>query len=199
MTASTASPDPLEIAARGASVAVAGARPLLDALAAASPVPAGGAAAAFAVAMAASLCAMAARLSGLEDSAERTRRLAQLATDLAAEDGDAYAAVLLAARRRGGPDEAQRAWERATLVPIGVAETAADVIEETRRIRESLRRSLACDAGAAALLAAAGGRASLANAAENLGRISDRRTRDALDARLRAARSRLAGADGEGR
>ena len=79
-------------------------RVFLGLLADDQPAPAGGAAAALGVALAASLCAMAARLSGrqLPEAAElaaEAGRLADTVAPLAQADAEAYRAVIAARRR----------------------------------------------------------------------------------------------------
>src|SRR5204862_5306052 len=74
---------------------------LLDRLAARTPAPGGGAAAAWACALAAGLAEMAASFAEDTDAAARARELRAEVLTLAQRDGEAYAAAL-AARREGG-------------------------------------------------------------------------------------------------
>ena len=142
-------------------------RGFLDQLAARTPAPGGGGAAAVTGAMAAGLVAMAARCSAtrlpgageLADEAdELRRRLAQLAE----EDAQAYAAVLEALR---GPGEAsQREVQRqeallgAALVPLEIAGIGARVARLAVRVAEAGNPNLRGDAVTGAVLAAASAR-----------------------------------------
>jgi formiminotetrahydrofolate cyclodeaminase len=163
-------------------------RGFLDQLAARTPTPGGGGAAAVTGAMAAGLVAMAARFSAtrlpgtrlpgaglpgageLADQAdELRRRLAQLAD----EDAQAYAAVLEALRRPGEAGrrqepqrqetqrrEAQRreALLGAAVVPLEIAEIGARVASMAARLAEAGNPNLRGDAVTGAVLAAASAR-----------------------------------------
>ena len=142
-------------------------RGFLDQLAARTPTPGGGGAAAVTGAMAAGLVAMAARFSAtrlpgageLADQAEELRRrLAQLA-DL---DARAYAAVLEALRlpREASEREAQRqeALLGAALVPLEIAGIGARVALMAARLAEAGNPNLRGDAMTGAVLAAASAR-----------------------------------------
>lgn len=138
-------------------------REFLDALAAEGPIPAGGAAAAIAVAMAASLTAMAARTSPDWPAAGAT--IAQAAAlrarvePLALRDAEAYAEVLAALRLPEdlGDDERQAvlagALARAAELPLSIAEAAADAAELASHAAEHCSDRVRGDALAAALLA----------------------------------------------
>jgi methenyltetrahydrofolate cyclohydrolase len=139
----------------------------LDQLAARTPAPGGGGAAAITAAMAAGLVAMAARFSETRlrdagDLAERADELRRRAADLAEEDARAYAAVLEA--RRGSWDDAQRrervgeALRGAAVVPLQIAELGAQAAELAVRVTEAGNPNLRGDAVTGALLAAASAR-----------------------------------------
>jgi formiminotetrahydrofolate cyclodeaminase len=139
----------------------------LDQLAARTPAPGGGGAAAITAAMAAGLVAMAARFSearlpGAGDLAERADELRRQAAGLAEEDARAYAAVLEA--RRGSGDDAQRrarvgeALRGAAVVPLQIAELGAQAAELAVRVTEAGNPNLRGDAVTGALLAAASAR-----------------------------------------
>ncbi|MGO9195877.1 MAG: cyclodeaminase/cyclohydrolase family protein [Acidimicrobiales bacterium] len=142
---------------------------LLADVAARTSAPGGGAVAALAVAMAASLCAMAARFSAwtLSDAEPITSRcdvLADRASALATADMEAYRALLEARRARAGEGGALAedridALLRASDVPLEVAEIGAEVTEFAARLIAGGNPSLVGDAYTAALLAEAGTRA----------------------------------------
>ena len=133
-------------------------RGFLDQLAARTPTPGGGGAAAVTGAMAAGLVAMAARFSArqlpeaselAEEADELRRRLAQLAE----EDARAYAAVL-ASR---GP-ERRKALLGAAMIPLEIAGIGARLALVAARLAESGNPNLRGDAVTGAVLAAASAR-----------------------------------------
>ena len=142
-------------------------RGFLDQLAARTPTPGGGGAAAVTGAMAAGLVAMAARFSAtrlpgageLADEAdELRRRLAQLAE----EDAQAYAAVLEVLRLPEGTSQRevqrQEALLGAALVPLEIAGIGARVAAMAVRVAEAGNPNLRGDAVTGAVLAAASAR-----------------------------------------
>jgi len=142
----------------------------LDLVASDEPAPAGGAVAAMAVALAAGLSGMTARLSAdqLVDATElteRAERLRQRVAPLAQEDATVYGRVLAAYRatRDRDPEERQRrirmALSEAANVPLAIAEIGAMVAEIAARLAREGNPNLRGDAVAAALLAEAGARA----------------------------------------
>jgi pimeloyl-ACP methyl ester carboxylesterase/formiminotetrahydrofolate cyclodeaminase len=142
----------------------------LGSVASGEPAPSGGAVAAVAVALAAGLCSMAARLSvdHLPDAAElaeRAERLRQSVAPLAQEDAIAYGRVLTAYRTPddGDPnarrERIQRELSEAADVPLAIAETGAMVAETAAHLAREGNPNLRGDAVAAALLAEAGARA----------------------------------------
>jgi methenyltetrahydrofolate cyclohydrolase len=145
-------------------------REFLGLLADGQPAPAAGGAAAMAVALGASLCAMAARLSArqLADAADlqvRAERLAGVVAPLADADAQAYRAVI-AARRRGG--DVAAALSAAADVPLRVAEAGAGVAALAALLAADGNPNTRGDALTAGLLAAAGTRASCALVRINL-------------------------------
>jgi formiminotetrahydrofolate cyclodeaminase len=131
----------------------------LELVASEDPTPAGGSVAAVAVALAASLCAMAARLSKnqLPDAPEVARRADHLRDEtasLARADAAAYAGVLATGRAREG--ETHDALSRAADVPLAVARFGAEVAEISARLARAGNPNLEGDAISAALLAEAG-------------------------------------------
>jgi len=168
-------------------------RGFLDQLAARTPAPGGGGAAAVTGAMAAGLVAMAARFSAtrlpgageLADQAdELRRRLAQLA-DL---DTRAYAAVLEALRLPEGTSQRevqrQEALLGAALVPLEIAGIGARVAAMAVRVAEAGNPNLRGDAVTGAVLAAASARsaASLVDINVRLGGLDPGLSRRAAQA-----------------
>ena len=183
-------------------------RGFLDQLAARTPTPGGGGAAAVTGAMAAGLVAMAARFSAtrlpdageLADQADELRhRLAQLAE----EDARAYAAVLEALRlpREASQREVQRqeALLGAALVPLEIAGIGARVASMAARLAEAGNPNLRGDAVTGAVLAAASARSAaclvdinvgLGGLDPDLSRRAARAAADASDAAGRAGQER---------
>ena len=168
-------------------------RGFLDQLAARTPAPGGGGAAAVTGAMAAGLVAMAARFSAtrlpgageLADQAdELRRRLAQLA-DM---DTRAYAAVLEALRLPEGTSQRevqrQEALLGAALVPLEIAGIGARVAAMAVRVAEAGNPNLRGDAVTGAVLAAASARsaASLVDINVRLGGLDPGLSRRAAQA-----------------
>jgi len=98
----------------------------LDELAAGTPVPAGGSAAAHVGAVAAALVAMTASLGGDPSLAERAERLRAHLTELAARDGDAFRRFLR---------EGESARDGIISVPLEIAEAAGEVLALAREAR----------------------------------------------------------------
>ncbi|HEU5157906.1 MAG TPA: cyclodeaminase/cyclohydrolase family protein [Streptosporangiaceae bacterium] len=154
----------------------------LDELAAGRPAPGGGSAAALTVALAAGLCAMAARLS--EGRLARAAELAAQAEELRAgvaplaqADADGYRAVLEAHRLPPGtPGRAEAisaALSGASAVPVQIVEAGVRVAGLAGRLAEEGNQNLRGDAETAALLAAAGARAAGGLVAINLAGARD--------------------------
>ena len=160
-------------------------RGFLDQVAARTPAPGGGVAAAVTGAMAAGLVAMAARFSGRQipsagDLADQADKLRLMAEQLADMDARAYATVLEAfrlpgeegqpgeagqpaeagQRREPQPREARRreALLGAALVPLEIAGIGARVAQLAVRVAEGGNPNLRGDAVTGALLAAASAR-----------------------------------------
>jgi methenyltetrahydrofolate cyclohydrolase len=137
----------------------------LDRVASDSPAPGGGSVAAIAVALAAGLAGMAARLSTgqladapeLADQADASRRRV---APLARADAESYGRVLEA--YRDPEDRTARvrdALSGAADVPLAVAEAGSEVAAIASRLAEEGNPNLKGDAMAAVLLASAGVRA----------------------------------------
>lgn len=185
----------------------------LDALAAATPAPAAGSAAALVLAQAAALCAKAARLSARQLTADRADRLVEeaeqirsRAASLIDEDPRAYQAVIDQNRRAGGRYGAESGAESGTAgpadglaaalsaaadVPLRVVELGVPVASIAAVLAESGKPALRGDAATAGLLAQAAARAAAVLVRINLaGAPSDPRHARA-DALLAAIDQRL--------
>ena len=150
--------------------------------------PGGGAAVAVSGATGAALCEMACNLTldadGFEDVerevrrarddvASRRERLLALADEDSAAIGqlfDAYGTP----EEEGRAEAIQRATERATEVPIEVAESCLEVLERLRMVTVEGKESALADAGLGAYLAHAALQASVFTVRSNLGSIDDR-------------------------
>jgi len=160
-------------------------RGFLDQLAARTPTPGGGGAAAVTGAMAAGLVAMAARFSARQlpeagELAEEADRLRRRLAQLAEEDAQAYAAVLEALRgpgEAGSGEQRETQWREALLgaaiVPLEIAEIGAQVALMAARLAETGNPNLRGDAVTGAVLAAASARsaASLVDINVRLGEL----------------------------
>jgi formiminotetrahydrofolate cyclodeaminase len=151
-------------------------REFLELVASGSPAPGGGSVAAVAVALAAGLSGMAARLStgqladapGLADRADASRRKV---APLAWSDAEAYGRVLDALREPDSEARAQRikdALSGAADVPLSVAEAGSEVAGIAARLSKEGNPNLEGDAMTAVLLADAGVRAAAALTEINL-------------------------------
>ncbi len=161
----------------------------LDRIASAEPAPAGGSVAAVAVAMAAGLVAMAARLAHEWPKAgevvERAEALRSSLTTLALADDDAYAKVIKALRLPAASPsreaELAAALSDAADVPLAVAEAAAEVALLAALVAQEGNDRLRGDALMAAELAEAGARGAAELVAINLAGRDDPRVRRARD------------------
>src|SRR5215204_6099609 len=149
-------------------------REFLDLVASGNPAPGGGSVAAVAVALAAGLSGMAARLSagqladGLAERADAARRRV---APLARIDAESYGRVLDAYREPDSETRRERvsdALSGATDVPLAVAEVGNEVASIAVRLVEEGNTNLVGDAIAAVLLAEAGVRAAVTLAEINL-------------------------------
>ena len=138
-------------------------RGFLDQLAARTPTPSGGGAAAVTGAMAAGLVGMAARFSAGQlpeagDVADQADELRRRAADLADVDAQAYTAVLEALRLPREADQRREALRGAAVVPLEIAEIGAQVAQLAVRVAEAGNPNLRGDAVTGAVLAAASAR-----------------------------------------
>jgi formiminotetrahydrofolate cyclodeaminase len=149
----------------------------LDELASETPAPGGGSAAAIAVAMAAGLVGMAARVSDEWPEAPGVRvqadALRKRVAPLAEQDARAYADVIEARRASVGDEKLGKALTRAAAVPLKIAEAAADVAVLGAVVAEHGNANARADAGAAAALAEAGARAAAKLVEVNLATLEE--------------------------
>ena len=141
----------------------------MDLVASREPAPAGGATAAVAVALAAALSSMSARLSmdrlGEEAPtlAERAERLRGEVLPLARADAAAYGRVLEAYQadtdKEGRRRRIREALSEAASVPLSIGEIGAEVAEISARLAKDGNPNLRGDAATAIELAGAGVRA----------------------------------------
>jgi formiminotetrahydrofolate cyclodeaminase len=169
----------------------------LDRLAAATPTPGGGAAAALVGAVSAALATMACRVTAQRGSPnEGLRQLEQEAEDLRARltalvqrDSEAFRAVIAAghAREPERPQARRAALVEATEAPVEVARAACRVLELCGRIAPHARSSTVSDLGAAVALAGASLEGAVLTARVNLHQLDD----PELASRTRAILARL--------
>ena len=158
-------------------VDVPGIDPLLDALAAAEPVPGGGTAAALAGAMAAALCTKVARLSGDGGASAQGTALGSRLTALADEDAQLFRAALAELERRRDDFTLGQAVAQTADALLRIAEACADVAA----LAEHAMPAHQAEARAAGALAAGATRAAAVLVEVNLTVTAD-------DERLRLAR-----------
>jgi formiminotetrahydrofolate cyclodeaminase len=170
----------------------------LDRIASAEPAPAGGSVAAVAVAMAAGLVAMAARLAHewpkASEVVERAEALRSKMARLALADEDAYAKVTEAMRLPpDSPSRAaalQAALSGAADVPLSVAEAGVEVAVLAALVAQEGNERLRGDAFVAAELAEAGARGAAELVAINLAGREDPRVGRAKDLAAATQRDR---------
>jgi methenyltetrahydrofolate cyclohydrolase len=166
---------------------------LLDDLAARTPAPGGGAAAALTCAMAAALVEMAtsfASAQGLESVHQRAHTIREQVSGLAHADGRAYGVVLEALRMEAGEERSQRLDEAvsgAIGVPMLVLELASEVAVLAADVAETGNRNLEGDALAGSLLAEAAARSAATLAQLNASMLSRHAVAQAHLERLRPA------------
>jgi formiminotetrahydrofolate cyclodeaminase len=170
------------------------------------PAPSGGGGAALAVSTGAALCAMAARLSAREltadESADLTtnaERIAATAASLIQADADSYRGVIAARRQPADADGESRrrqvaaALSDAAAVPMEIVELALETARIGTRLAAAGNPNLRGDAITGALLAEAGARAAAVLVGINLAAAPDD-DRPARAARLVAELASLADA-----
>ena len=161
-------------------------RELLERLAAGTPAPGGGTAAAVTCAVAAALAEMAAALSHSPTAAadrDRAGELRERAVDLAQADLDSYPPVLEALRRSADDPErgaaVAAALSQASEVPFEVVRIGGEVAALGGRLTEAAGRQLVGDAATATVLAEAACAAAAVLVELNLNAFEDERPRQA--------------------
>jgi glutamate formiminotransferase len=179
---------PLE--ARGKLATLA--QPFLDAVAAPTATPGGGSVAAYAAALAAALGQMVAGLSRkkkaqaqfvdqLSAAVDELRQAAAALAEAIDTDAGSYDAVLAAMKlpKESAEEQArreaaiQKATQMAALVPLRVAQAAAEIFERLGQLEAVSSPSMLSDLRVGRLMAAAGARGALENVAINLESITD--------------------------
>ena len=175
--------DPTEAPFGGLSAGVA---QFIEQLAAPTPTPAGGSASAAAAAMAAGLACMVAAISRgrkahlrhesqLSEAISRLTSLREKLTAAIDADAESYISVMKAYKTSressGGRREINAALRRATDVPLGVAEKAAEVAGIATTLTPITGPSMSGDLSTAIALARAAFEGSLTNVEINLGLI----------------------------
>jgi formiminotetrahydrofolate cyclodeaminase len=187
-------------------------REFSERLASNDPTPGGGSAAALAGALGAGLVSMVCNFTvGREKYADvdeemravlaRSEELRRELERAADDDVTAYGSYSEAQRMARDSDEERAvrdaaldaALRESTLVPLGVAERCAEVLELAVRAAELGNRFLISDAAVGAEVAAAGGSSAALNVRLNLGGIDDQAFADGVRERLRAAEERAGG------
>jgi formiminotetrahydrofolate cyclodeaminase len=138
-------------------------RDFLEEVSSSEVAPGGGSVAAVAVAMAAGLVTMAARLSrnGWQDAAgaaAQSETLRLRVTPLVELNVEAYVDAVSTLRGRGDDEEIGRALDRAAEIPLEIARAAADVGALAVLVAEQGDPSLRADVATAALLSQAAAR-----------------------------------------
>jgi glutamate formiminotransferase / formiminotetrahydrofolate cyclodeaminase len=144
----------------------------LEAVAAATPIPAGGSVAALVGALASSLGIMGARLSGQRVIERRLGEVGRRLSDLIQADGEAYrtfiAAVRLPKTDRDRPTALSSALHVATEIPLEIAERSAEAGALLLACSSGVKPSVKSDLQVGMLMAVAAGEAGLHTAKENL-------------------------------
>jgi glutamate formiminotransferase/formiminotetrahydrofolate cyclodeaminase len=171
----------------------------IDDLAAATPTPGGGSAAAYACAMAAGLVSMVARLTigkksyadvekKMKGVLEESEILRQELRDAVIKDSEAFNQVMDAFKKPKTDPDRQTAIQDATLVaakvPLAVAGKAVRVAELALDAAREGNKNAITDAGSAVNLALAGLNSAAYNVRINLGGLDDQKTGEKLLADL---------------
>jgi glutamate formiminotransferase/formiminotetrahydrofolate cyclodeaminase len=187
------------------------ARPLLDAVAEATPTPGGGSVSALAAAQAAALGAMVAGLSrkkksqaahaeALSEALEAMRRAGEEFTRAIDEDAASYDAVLAAYKLPQG-DAAETSKRAAAIesamrgaaeVPLRVAQGAVALWERLGQLQAISAASMSSDLKVARLMSTAAAQGALENVEINIASLADKTYAAGLQEKIAALRKRLA-------
>jgi len=161
---------------------------LLDAIAAATPIPAGGVVAALVGALAGALGTMAARLSRQYATEHRLQEVGRRLRDLLQADGEAYRTFIEAAKLTrkdpNRPTVLSSALHVATEIPLEIAERSAEAGVLLYAFSNKVKPPVGSDLKVGLLLAIAAGEAGLHTAKENLKVQPNQRFRQALSQRI---------------
>ncbi len=167
----------------------------LAAVAEAKPTPAGGSVAALVGALAASLGVMGARLSQQSDSTVRLLELSQQLRRLVHEDIDAYERLNAAYRiPKHRPDRSvavSTALQRATEIPMEIAEMAYEVGRYLLAVREKVKPAVRSDLTVGLTMAIAAAQAGLSTAKTNMNSPINHGLMDILQTRMAKAIANL--------
>ena len=186
-------------------------RNYLDELASSQPTPGGGSAAALSGAMAAALASMVVQLTlGKADYAhaqqeieallQHTERLRLRFQQLLHEDIVAYRRLSACFKMPRGTDEEREARTKAiqerltdaALVPLEVAECAAELMQYCKRIAEIGNRNVLSDVATGAMLAAGAGEGAAWMVRTNVRAMKDHELTNTLNQRLSSALDSIA-------
>lgn len=160
----------------------------LHALAAAKPTPAGGSVAAFVGALAASLGVMGARLGGQSDREQRLLVLSRQLHRLVQEDTDVYTKLMdvykLPKEHPGRPHAISIALQRATEVPLEIAELSCEVARFLHMLREGSKPTIQSDLAVGQTIAIAAAQAGLVTAHTNMNAQQDQQLITSMRSRI---------------
>jgi glutamate formiminotransferase/glutamate formiminotransferase/formiminotetrahydrofolate cyclodeaminase len=186
--ASSRKPEPVDLQAH----TVTG---FLDAVAEATPIPAGGTVAALVGALAASLGIMGARLSRQEGVESRLSEISRRLRDLMQADGNAYRAYIQATRLvktdRTRPTILSSALHLATEIPLEIAEQATEAGALLHACSAEAKPRVQSDLTVGLLLAIAAADAGRHTVAENVKIQSNQRFKSSLLDRIQQMTNRL--------
>ena len=167
----------------------------LQMVAATKPTPAGGSVAALVGALAASLGVMGARLGHQTEAEQQLVQLSQRLHALVQADIEAYEGV---ARARKIPEkgserltELARAWQRATVVPLEIAEDACHVAWVIQSCLMAMKPAARSDMTVAMILAIAAAEAGLSTVKTNIKSQTNQQVNDILLSRIAKAERSL--------
>jgi glutamate formiminotransferase/glutamate formiminotransferase/formiminotetrahydrofolate cyclodeaminase len=167
----------------------------LDAVAAATPIPAGGTVAALVGALAASLGIMGARLSRQRGVEHRLSEISRRLRELMQADGDAYQRFLQATRlaktERTRPAVLSSALHLATEIPLEIAEQATEAGALLHACSAEVKPRVRSDLSVGLVLAIAAGDAGRHTVAENIKIQRNQRLKSSLLDRIQQITIRL--------
>ena len=160
----------------------------IEAVAAATPIPAGGAVAAVAGALASALGIMGARLSQQMVTGHRLDEIAWRLSDLLQADGEAYRTFIEAAKLPGAdssrPMALASALHVATEIPLEIAERSAEAGALLHACSSGVKRRVQSDLRVGLIMATAAGEAALHTVKANLEIQPNQQLKRALQARV---------------